>query len=319
MVATAIVVVILMGIGIYHKNFCHRVEEAVDNGVVETVEEQEAEEEPKAELEETETSSKAKSVAATKYGTVKNPTDKIQNVSFESATKPASTEATAGDVPAEIVIEDNSKEEADTEKAVEEAKENGDTVTELEDGIIAISKNEETKEDDSKEDLEKKDIEEEKESAEEVPSNTEEVVEEIENNTDCIEDTTSEDLDSMLESTTKEEEAAQGETKIADLTIIENKVQPVVPQEVKPVEKVEEVKAVSVTAIDGYTTTVGSSVQFRVEGDNVTVDGLDGISYSLNNGILTINVGSEATVLSVEVSNSVNAVAFDVVVNGVLQ
>ena len=326
-----------MTLGLWHKNFCHRVEEVVDNGdmtvVEETTEEPVAEVQPeeKAEEEEsTETSSKTKN-----YGSVKNPVDKISNVSFESATKPASSEATAGDVPATITFEDNSKEEADTEKAVEEAKKNGDTVKELDNGIIAIEKNEETKADDKK-DAEKVDIEEDKKSAEEVPSNTEEKVEEVKDTTDCIEDATDKDLEDMLDSTTKNdtteektEEPATGKTEVTDLTIKEE-VQPVVPvkpvekeeqQEVKPevVEPVKEVKAVNVTAIDGYTTTVGNLIQFKIDGDDIKIEGLDGINYSFNGSVLTVNVGEEATVLSVCVSNSVNAVNFDIVVNGVLQ
>ena len=129
------------------------VEEAVDNGVVETIEE--TVEEPKAEEaeeEETETSSKTKKSVGKKYGSVKNPVDKIQNVSYESTTKPAEATTTAGDVPATITFEDNSKEEADTEKAVEEAKKNGDNVKELDNGIIAIEKNEEKSEAEDKKD-----------------------------------------------------------------------------------------------------------------------------------------------------------------------
>lgn len=334
----------LMGFGIFHKNFCHKAEEAVDNGVVETVvenipEEPTVEEIPEAKVEE-ETSSKTKKSIGKNYGSVKNPVDKITDVTHKSSTEKPVVETTAGDVPADIKVVDNSKEEEDTKKAVEEAEKNGDKVTEMENGIIAIEKNEETKTDDSKKDQEKVDLkEEEKESAEEIPSSeNEEVVEEVKDNNECIEGTTDDELDNMLDSTTKTEEVkteekteepATGKTEVTDLTIKEE-VQPVVPvkpvekeeqQEVKPevVEPVKEVKAVNVTAIDGYTTTVGSSVQFKVEGDNVAVEGLDGISYSLNNGILTVNVGNEATVLSVCVSNSVNAVNFDIVVNGVVQ
>lgn len=350
----------LFTLGLWHKNFCHKVTEVVDSGVMtveETTEEPVAEvqpEEVKAE-EETETSSRNKKNAG-KYGSVKNPVDRIQNVSYKSTTKPAEATTTAGEEPKTITFEDNSKEEEDTRKAVEEAKKNGDDITELDKGIIAISKNEETKEDDSKKEQEKVELkEEEKESAIEVPSEKEEVVEPVKDENECIKDTTDDELDNMLDSTTKteetekptedktetntvsKEEAANGKTEVTDLTITEEKEQPVVPQEpakeevkpvekeetqkeeIKPVEPVKTVKAVSVSAIDGYATTVGSQIQFRVDGDDVKIEGLDGISYSLNNGILTVNVGNEATVLSVCVSNSVNAVNFDIVVNGVLQ
>lgn len=339
----------LLGFGIFHKNFCHKAEEAVDNGVVETVvenipEEPTVEEIPEAKVEEEiETSSKTKKSTGKNYGSVKNPVDKITDVTHKSSTEKPVVETTAGDVPADIKVVDNSKEEEDTKKAVEEAEKNGDKVTEMENGIIAIEKNEEKSEAEDKKDLEKVDIEDEKSKAEEIPSSEkEEVVEEVKDNNECIEGTTDDELDNMLDSTTKTEEVknetteekteepATGKTEVTDLTITEEKEQPVVPvkpvekeeqQEVKPevVEPVKEVKAVNVTAIDGYTTTVGSSVQFKIDGDDIKIEGLDGINYSFNGSVLTVNVGEEATVLSVCVSNSVNAVNFDIVVNGVLQ
>jgi len=332
---------LLFTLGLWHKNFCHKAEEAVDNGVVETVvenipEEPTVEEIPEAEAKETETSSKKST--GKNYGSVKNPVDKITDVTHKSSTEKPSVETTAGDVPADIKVVDNRKEEEDTKKAVEEAEKNGDNVKELDNGIIAIEKNEETKTDDSKKDQEKVDLkEEEKESAEEVPSNTEEKVEEVKDTTDCIEDATDKDLEDMLDSTTKNdtteektEEPATGKTEVNDLTITEEKEQPVVPvkpvekeepakEEIKPVEPVKTVKAVSVSAIDGYATTVGSQIQFRVDGDDVKIEGLDGINYSFSNGVLTVDAGNEATVLSVSISNSVNTVNFDITVNGVLQ
>ena len=331
----------LFTLGLWHKNFCHKAEEAVDNGVVETVvenipEEPTVEEIPEAEAKETETSSKKST--GKNYGSVKNPVDKITDVTHKSSTEKPSVETTAGDVPADIKVVDNRKEEEDTKKAVEEAEKNGDNVKELDNGIIAIEKNKETKTDDSKKDKEKVDLkEEEKESAEEVPSNTEEKVEEVKDTTDCIEDATDKDLEDMLDSTTKNdtteektEEPATGKTEVNDLTITEEKEQPVVPvkpvekeepakEEIKPVEPVKTVKAVSVSAIDGYATTVGSQIQFRVDGDDVKIEGLDGINYSFSNGVLTVDAGNEATVLSVSISNSVNTVNFDITVNGVLQ
>lgn len=141
----------------------------------------------------------------------------------------------------------------------------------------------------------------------------------------------------MLDQTTTTEEdfevPAEGKTEIEDLEDIELPVElpeveePEIEVPVEDQEEVEELpelpveekKAVSVEAIDGYTTTVNSSVQFAIEGDDVVIDGLDGIEYNFSNGILTINVGAEATVLTVEVSNSVNTVTFDVMVNGIIK
>lgn len=353
----------LMTLGLYHKNFCHKVEEAVDNGVVETVvenipEEPTVEQIPEAKVEEeTETSSKTKKSNGKNYGSVKNPVDKITNVTHKSSTEKPSVETTAGDVPADIKVVDNKKEEEDTKKAVEEADKNGDNVKELDNGIIAIEKNEEKSEAEDKKDLEKVDIEDEKSKAEEIPSSTtEEKVEEIKKDTECIEDAKNDELDDMLNETTKTEEvenkttpeektettevkteeAANGKTEVTDLTITEEKEQPVVPQEpakeetVKPAQKeepkteqkveepVKEVKPVSVTAVDGNVATVGDSIQFKVDGDDVQFEGLGGVDFNYGNGYLTINC-TEATNIDFVAFNSVNKVPVSITVNGVVQ
>ena len=64
---------------------------------------------------------------------------------------------------------------------------------------------------------------------------------------------------------------------------------------------------------------MNSTLQFKIEGTNVKIDGLDGIEYTFSNGILNISTGNETTVLTVEVSNSINTVTFDVIVNGVVE
>ena len=75
---------------------------------------------------------------------------------------------------------------------------------------------------------------------------------------------------------------------------------------------------VSVKAIDGYESYINSDIQFKIAGDNVVVEGLDGIEYSFYDGILTINTGDCATVLTVSVSNSVSSTTFDVTINGIV-
>ena len=75
---------------------------------------------------------------------------------------------------------------------------------------------------------------------------------------------------------------------------------------------------VSVEAIDGYESYINSDIQFKIAGDNVVVEGLDGIEYSFYDGILTINTGDCATVLTVSVSNSVSSTTFDVTINGIV-
>lgn len=125
---------------------------------------------------------------------------------------------------------------------------------------------------------------------------------------------------------TEEQEIIEDEVIVEDVIEIEEEatdveedvvVEDIVVEE-PVVEEVEVVEAVSVTAIDGYTTTVGSQIQFQVSGDDVVIEGLDGIDYTFSNGILTIDAGSEATVISVCVSNSVNAVDFNITVNGII-
>lgn len=136
----------------------------------------------------------------------------------------------------------------------------------------------------------------------------EEVKENVETKTDAVVKT-----EEVVEETIVNEEA-KGNVKVEEA--VEKKTEtPVVEEKVE----VKSVEAVKVTAIDGYNATVGSTIQFKVSGDDVKIDGLDGINYTFNNGILSVNTGSEATVLTVEASNSVNTVSFDITINGIAQ
>lgn len=117
------------------------------------------------------------------------------------------------------------------------------------------------------------------------------------------------------------EEEVEIETTPEEVTVIEpeTKEEPVEVENVAGQEEKEEVKeSVEVKALDGYETYVNSSVQFKISGDVDSIDGLDGIDYTFSNGVLTINTGNEATVLSVDV-NGVNTVSFDIVVNGIVK
>ena len=80
----------------------------------------------------------------------------------------------------------------------------------------------------------------------------------------------------------------------------------------------EKVKPVKVNPVDGYTATIGSTIQFNVEGDDLLIEGLEGYNYSINNGVLSIDTGDEATVLTVCISNSVNEITFDININGII-
>lgn len=80
------------------------------------------------------------------------------------------------------------------------------------------------------------------------------------------------------------------------------------------------VETLSVKAVDGYSTYINSSIQFKISGGNdITIEGLEGIDYSFVNGVLTVNTPSEATVIPVCISNSNgNSMTFTITVNGII-
>ena len=202
---------------------------------------------------------------------------------------------TTGTTTNSITASDN-KEEAEKQDAeIEEAEKNGDTLVEdAETGITASSSN--------------KPIEEEKDESTKVDLDFDSAIGlESEGET-----TTPSDGDVKDESHNTLPEASSEEVS----TPIEGEMTFEEEDEETPVA--EEVTPVGVTAIDGYESYVNSQIQFQIDGDDVVVEGLEGIEYSFNDGILTINTGSDATVLTVSVSNSVSATSFDVVVNGIV-
>ena len=82
----------------------------------------------------------------------------------------------------------------------------------------------------------------------------------------------------------------------------------------------EEIEKLSVTPIDSNSTTVGSDIQFRVTGEEVTFNGLEGFNYNYSNGILTIKTGSEATILTVEAVDATGeTILFDININGIVK
>ena len=85
----------------------------------------------------------------------------------------------------------------------------------------------------------------------------------------------------------------------------------------KQEEKRESIqKPIRVEALDSYSAYVGESIQFKIEGENVQFEGLEGMDYVYNKGILTIECGEYATVLTVRVFNNSNSVDFNVYING---
>lgn len=147
-------------------------------------------------------------------------------------------------------------------------------------------------------------------------------------------ETSTEEKASEVTTTVVEETKASGEATVGDIVDVEIVEEPevVVPEKVQPqVEPKEEAPVVPAAPVEvpaekttapvavnapmGYSTTVGSSISFSISGDNVSISGLDGINYSFDGSNLVVNAGSEATVLTVEASNSVNSVVFDIMVN----
>ena len=123
----------------------------------------------------------------------------------------------------------------------------------------------------------------------------------------------------------KTEEKAEAPAK--EDNKVENKVEAPAKEDNKVEDKVEapakednKVETLKVTAVDGYSTFIKSSIQFRISGgDDITIEGLDGIDYSYTNGVLTVNTPSEATVIPVCVSNAAgNSVTFTITVNGII-
>lgn len=305
-IAIVLVIFALIGIGTYHKYFCHQeeVQPEVNVQQEETVEESEESEEPAEESVEQEAEATS-SVARPARGYC--PEDEKLEETEENSKTPAKAETTVADTTAEIKVEDNSKELADTEKAVEEAKENGDKVDTIETpngDITVITKDQEVEEE--KDETQKVEID--TDSAEDLVNEGEEPSTNVETETteDTKDDIVSddEDLDNMFEATETTEVVttpADGEVTVEE-----------------PVVEEPTLEEVSVEAIDGYTAYVNSQLQFRVSGDDVVINGLDGMDYSFDGEILTINTGADATVLTVEVSNAISSQTFDVNINGIV-
>lgn len=85
-------------------------------------------------------------------------------------------------------------------------------------------------------------------------------------------------------------------------------------------EENDEDEKIYVVALDGYEATVGSELQFKVTGRDLKVKVKGVENYTLKNNILTVSTGSEATVLTVELSNNVNSTtSFDIIVDDIMK
>lgn len=315
MVALAAISMITLIYGIYHKLNCHNLkiaDEERNEVVAETTPdftEEKPVEEKNEEVDEA-TVDAGEVVVAKKTRGYCPAQDKIQ-ATYESnkETTRSNTEIIGNEI-LKITSSDNESKKQDEEIAKD--VENGREKKELSDGIIATTdKITEEKSDNEDSNEEKATMD--KNSGEEVKSeedkreNKTEDKNSDETKAEEVKSTEDDELDNMLNSSEVIE--VTPEAKLEESNAKEEFV-----EEVKPEEK-----AVTVEAIDGYVGNINSTMQFKISGTNVEVEGLDGIDYTFNNGILNVNTGAEATVLTVEVSNSVNTVSFDIVINGVVK
>ena len=341
MVALAAISTIALFYGIYHKMYCHNnsAVEAQNDVVTETTPDSTEEQEPVAEEPTEEVDSKVDAEAsnagrvATSRGYCPQE-DRIEvtygNVGGNNSGANSTSANTNVVDPAKETLHVKAEDKSAQKDEIIEDVENGKEKTELSDGIIATtdktteekSDNENSNEEkatmDKTDAVEVKSEEDKKENNTEEKKSDETEAEEVKPN-----EASDDELDDMLKAT----ETIEDLPKI-DFVEVDAEVFPKADEkdvEEKPAQKeeiIEEVKpeekAIEVEAIDGYVGNINSTMQFKISGTNVEVEGLDGIDYSFNNGILNINTGDESTVLTVEVSNSVSTVSFDIVINGVL-
>lgn len=221
------------------------------------------------------------------------PEEEKMTTSFNNVVSNQLQGQTTTGIPNTIIASDNAQEEAKQDAEIEDAKEEGATIVEdTNTGIVAGSST--------------KPVEESKDETEKVEIDTDDAI----------------DLETEGETTTPSEGNVKDESQNTLPEASEEVTTPVeggmtFEEEVEETP-VETVTPVGVTAIDGYESYINSDIQFQISGDDVVIEGLDGIEYTFNDGILTINTGSDATVLTVSVSNSVSATSFDVVINGIV-
>lgn len=331
MVALATVSTISLVYGVYHKLNCHNIADQSTNEVMtEDNKEEEPVEEPEEPTEEVSGATvDAGEVIVSKTERGYCPVEDRIQATYESNKETAKSDTKViGNETLTIISSDNESKKQDEEIAKD--VENGKEKVELSNGIVATkekttdktteekSANEEEKTTMDKTDaVEVKSEEDKKENNTEEKKSDETKVEEVKPS-----EASDDELDAMLKTT----ETIEDLPKI-DFVEVNAEVFP--KEDTKDVEEkpadeiVEEVeqkeKAVEVKAIDGFTGSINSTMQFQISGDNIKIDGLDGLEYTFSNGYLNIQTGSEATILTIEISNSVSSVTFDVIVNGIVK
>ena len=309
----AIILVMVCAI-LFHSNFCNEKEEASNEIAQEVIveEEPEVEDQPEEKAETTEVESQSSSrrpyitdaerKAAidmeVTYGGEKNTEDE--------AVKEQVNEVVVGNTTTEFTAE-SSEEQEDYKEEIEEAIEEGKDVNVENDGETTSIVDTAT--------------EEEKEEINNSNGSTDANWEDLLNSSNVTVQKPAEDnkvennkVETPVEEDNKVENNKVEATVEEDNKVEDNKVETPVEEETEVVEQIK------VNAIDGYETVVGSTIQFEIEGatEDLTIEGLDGIDYTLNGNILNISVGNEATVLTVNISDSNSNVMFDITVNGII-
>ena len=334
-VTLVVAIVTLLCVGCYHRYFCHDMVETPEVVAEETTTEEDTTDDPEQTAEETtveeseETNSyKARPemgycpenerVSSETTNTRKNVEEQIQKETEE---------------PVHFTNENNEAYQNKIDEAVEEAKENNANIGSIDvEGtdvttVVETKPQEEPERTEEKAEINKDETVEIKNEGESPSTNieAEEKVEDVEasddktlddmleeSTTEITEDTTSETTEETTEVVTT---PANGNVSIEEVTEVENDSNVI---DVEESVELPEVEKVSVEPIDGYDTVVGSQIQFKINGDDVVIDGLDGINYQFNNGILTVDAGDCATVITVTISNSISSTSFDINVNGIV-
>jgi len=269
----------------------------------------------------------------------KVPENKKISTTTESQKAPE-TKTTTGTTTNDVTVADNSDTK---QEAIEKAEEKGETVIELNKGVIVgvVEDDEEVEapvaETEKKLDREDKNVKVLPQTEEEAPNAT--ITEEKDETKDFVADDDAEELNKLISENLKTETST--EAKVADTTpeVEEPKEEVIVTKEVvnindeaegfdgfntveepKVEEKVEEevvvakeeVKAptVSSNTINAFT---GDTVQFTFSGENVKVSGADNISVVGNT--VSFQAGDEATVYEIEVTNEAGSQTVIVVVS----
>ena len=223
------------------------------------------------------------------------------------------TEKVVGNTTTDFSAED-SKEHQEYKAEIEDAKDEGKDVEIGKDGDTGIIEDIPTEEEKEESSNTEGSILDDDKLSQMLPEKEEDSTNSIIDNTieEVEEDSTNDIIDNTIEEV--EEDSTDDIVDNAAEEVEEDSTNNIVDNTTEEIEKL------SVTPIDSNSTTVGSDIQFRVTGEEVTFNGLEGFNYNYSNGILTIKTGSEATILTVEaVDAKGETILFDININGIVK